>query len=233
MGERLMKTMKFILIIFSIMCFAAGTVFAGPFKANANTKRIPAGTMFKLEFLNSVGTYSGGVGDSFTAMLKNEQAVDSGVILPAGSVVRGSIGEVKTAKRFSRGAKLYLDFDHVVTPTGRQIPLDMAVCKYDKIYYDGGLYKNLGYGEALQKNYDRAKEITQKATQYGLDVQDTHPGLQYLTTPFCAIGGFIGGVGYYVGDGIADMFRKGQDVQINAGDILEVQLINPIDVPVY
>ena len=216
-----------------LFIFSMTTAMAGPFKANANTKRIPAGTRFKLEFLQPVSTYAGGVGDSFTATLCNEQAADSNVILPMGSVVRGSIGEIKTAKRFSRGAKLYLDFDHVVTPAGRQIPLDMAVCKFDNIYYDGGLYKNLGYGEAVKNNGVRAVEITKNATEYGLSVKDTQPGLQYLTTPFCAVGGFIGGVGYFVGDSIADMFRKGQDVKIKAGDMIEVQLLNPIDVPVY
>ena len=55
---------------------------------------------------------------------------------------------------------MYLDFDHIVTPTGRQIPLDMAVCTFEKIYYDGGLYKNLGYGEAVKNNFEKAKEIT-------------------------------------------------------------------------
>ena len=43
----------------------------------------------------------------------------------------------------------------------------------------------------------------------------------------------MGGVGYFVGDSIADMFRKGKDVYINTGDVLTVQLINPIDIPVY
>lgn len=224
---------KKLLILPILLIFTASTVFAGPFKANANTKRIPAGTRFQLEFLQAVDTYAGGVGDSFTARLTNEQSGDTGVILPIGSVVRGSIGELKTSKRFSRGAKLYLDFDHVVTPSGRQIPLDMSVCKFDKIYYDGGLYKNLGYGEAVKNNYDKSVDITKRATRYGIDVRDTHPGLQYLTTPFCAIGGFLGGVGYFLGDSVADMFRKGQDVKINAGDVLEVQLLNPIDVPVY
>ena len=57
--------------------------------------------------------------------------------------------------------------------------------------------------------------------------------MQYITTPFCAVGGFFGGVGYWIGDSIADMFRKGQDVIIKKGDIITVQLINPIDVPVY
>ena len=154
-----MKNIKLFVISIMAFCLTISTVFAAPLKADAKTKRIPAGSMFQLEFLQPVSTFSGSEGDSFVAMLKNEQVSESSVILPAGTVVRGSISEVKTAKFFSRGAKLYLDFDHVVTPTGRQIPLEMAVAQYDKIYYDGGLYKNLGYGEAVQANYERAKEI--------------------------------------------------------------------------
>ena len=225
--------MKKILILAMSLLFAANTVMAGAFKADARTKRIPAGTVFQLEFLQPISTFSGCEGDSFVATLKNELSTDANVILPSGSVVRGSVSKVNTAKRFSRGAKLYLDFDHVVTPNGRQIPLDMAVCQFDNIYYDGSLYKNLGYGEAVQKNYERAVEITKNATNYGMSAGESAPGIQYLTTPICAVGGFIGGVGYWVGDGIADMFRKGQEVYINKGDVLKVKLINPIDVPVY
>lgn len=228
-----MKNIKFFVISIMALCLTASTVFAAPLKADAKTKRIPAGSMFQLEFLQPVSTFSGSEGDSFVAMLKNEQISDSSVILPAGTVVRGSISEVKTAKFFSRGAKLYLDFDHVVTPTGRQIPLEMAVAQYDKIYYDGGLYKNLGYGEAVQANFEKGKEILTQATNYGMKAGDTAPGLQYITAPFCAIGGFFGGVGYFIGDSVADMFRKGQDVYINSGDIMNVKLVNPVDIPVY
>ena len=226
------EKMKKLILLFTVLCFMS-SVHAGTFKADARTKRIASGTVFKLEFLQPVNTFVGSEGDSFSAVLKNELTADSTIILPQGSVVRGSISTVNTAKRFSRGAKLYLDFDHVVTPNGRQIPLDLMVSKYDKVYYDGGLYKNLGYGEAVQRNYDRAKEITVNSTLYGLKVKESAPGLQYLTVPFCAVGGFIGGVGYYIGDGIIDMFRKGQDVYINKGEVIEVYLINPIDVPVY
>ena len=223
---------KFLILAISLL-FVSNTVMAGAFKADARTKRIPAGTVFQLEFLQPISTFSGCEGDSFVATLKNELSTDANVILPSGSVVRGSVSRVNTSKRFSRGAKLYLDFDHVVTPNGRQIPLDMAVCQFDNIYYDGSLYKNLGYGEAVQKNYERAVEITKNATNYGLSAGESAPGIQYLTTPICAVGGFIGGVGYWVGDGIADMFRKGQEVYINKGDVLKVKLLNPIDVPVY
>ena len=225
--------MKKILILAMSLLFAANTVMAGAFRADARTKRIPAGTVFQLEFLQPISTFSGCEGDSFVATLKNELSTDANVILPSGSVVRGSVSRVNTSKRFSRGAKLYLDFDHVVTPNGRQIPLDMAVCQFDNIYYDGSLYKNLGYGEAIQKNYERAVEITKNATNYGMSAGESAPGIQYLTTPICAVGGFIGGVGYWVGDGIVDMFRKGKEVYINKGDVLKVKLINPIDVPVY
>ena len=207
---------------------------AGTFKADAKTKRIAAGTQFQLVFLQPVSTSANGEGDLFTAAIKNELKTENNVvILPQGSVVRGSILNVKTAKRFSRGAKLYLDFDHVVTPNGRQIPLDLSVRSYDKLYYDGGLYKNLGYGEAIKENYEKGVDITKRSTEYGLSVGDDHPGLQYITTPFCAVGGFIGGVGYWIGDSVADMFRKGKDVYILKGDTLNVQLMNPIDVPVY
>lgn len=228
-----MKNIKIFLITIIALCLTFEIAYAGPFKADAKTKRIPAGTTFQLEFLQPVSTYSGGAGDSFVATMLNEQTSGPNVILPAGTIVRGSVSNINTAKRFSRGAKLYLDFDHVVTPTGRQIPLDMAICQFEKIYYDGGLYKNLGYGEAVQKNYERAAEITVNATEFGKKAGESAPGIQYLTTPLCAIGGFFGGVGYFIGDSVADMFRKGQDVYINTGDIMNVKLVNPIDIPVY
>ena len=225
--------MKKILIILLMLCFSSLTSFAGTFKADAKTKRVAAGTTFQLEFIQTVSTSFGAEGDSFTAVLKNEIATGSTVILPKGSVVRGSISNVNLAKRFSRGAKLYLDFDHVVTPNGRQIPLDLAICHFDKIYYDGSLYKNLGYGEAVKENFEKSVNMTKSATEYGLSVGDTYPGMQFITTPFCAVGGFIGGFGYWFGDSVADMFRKGKEVCINKGDIIDVKLINPIDVPVY
>jgi len=227
--------MKKLLILFLAVFFTAMNIsFAGTFKADAKTKRISSGTRFQLEFLQPVATTSGLEGDFFTAALKDELKTDNTVILPQGSVVRGSISTVKTAKRFSRGAMLYLDFDHVVTPNGRQIPLDLSVVKCDdKINYDGGIYNNLGYGEAVKENFDKGVDITKRATKYGLSVGDGYPGMQYITTPFCAVGGFFGGAGYWFGQSVADMFRKGKEVIFSKGDVISVQLINPIDVPVY
>ena len=225
--------MKKNFIIIMLLLLISNISYASSFKADARTKRIPAGTIFSLEFIQSISTFSGSEGDSFVATIKNELSSNKNIIIPAGSVVRGSVSKVNTAKRFSRGAKLYLDFDHVVTPNGRQIPLDMAVCSYDNIFYDGALYKNLGYGEAVKQNYERGIEIIKNSIDYGLKAGESAPGIQYLTTPMCAIGGAIGGAAYAFGDSIADMFRKGQEVYIMKGDVLDVKLLNPIDIPVY
>ena len=51
-------------------------------------------------------------------------------------------------------------------------------------------------------------------------------------TGICAVGGAIGGGAYYVYDGIADMIRKGKDVNLRQGEVLNVILVDPVDVPV-
>ena len=64
--------MKKLIILMLALCMTTFSAFAGTFKADARTKRIPAGTVFQLEFLQPVSTFSGSEGDSFVATLKNE-----------------------------------------------------------------------------------------------------------------------------------------------------------------
>ncbi len=224
--------MRVVALFLTILMFT-GTVFAAPFEADAKTKRIPAGTVLSLQLLSPIDTRTNSEGDYFNAMLLTEQVSGANVILPSGSVVRGSVRGITQPKRFSKGAVLYLDFDHVVTPSGRQLPLAMGLTGITHLTADGGIYGSLGYGEAVQENWDKTKEITSNAVDVGLSAEDTMPGLQYLTTPFCAIGGAIGGIGYFIGDSIADMFRKGKSVYLKQGQVIGVQLTEPVDIPVY
>lgn len=224
--------LKLLILTLSIMLFA-NTANALPFRADAKTKRIPAGTKLKLQLMDPVNTVAGNEGDGFNAMLLEDQTSGTNIVLPAGSVVRGSISKIKPVRRLSRGAILYLDFDHVVTPNGRQLPMSMSVYNRIDLTMDGGIYGSKGYGEALKKNWQKTVEITKNATQFGVDLgEDGFTGAVYLTTPICAAGGAFGGGAYFVGDSIVDLFRKGEDVILNQGTILDVILINPIDVPV-
>lgn len=223
--------MRFFSIILSLFLFAQ-TVSASPLSGNAKTKRIPAGTKFELQMMNPVSTYANTEGTEFTAILLNDQTADSDVILPMGSLVRGTIKKIEPAKRFSKGAILYLDFDHVVTPNGRQLPLTFSIVGRQDMTYDGGITSSKGYKDALKQNWERTKEITSDATEWGGDVFDDIPVADQLMTGIGAIGGAIGGGAYYVYDGVADMIRKGKGVDLKKGDVLNVILVDPVDVPV-
>lgn len=224
--------MRALSIILSIILIGM-TAIASPFEADAKTKRIPAGTVLSLQLLSPIDTRTNSEGDYFNAMLLTEQVSGTSVILPSGSVIRGSVKAITAPRSFSRGAVLYLDFDHVVTPSGRQLPLAMSLTGITHLTPDGGIYGSLGYGEAVKENWEKTKEITVNAVDVGLSAEDTMPGLQYLTTPFCAIGGAIGGAGYFIGDSIADMFRKGKSVYLKQGQVIGVKLTEPVDIPVY
>lgn len=216
-------------IILAILTFSINSVFAEVYKSSAEAKRIPKGTKFQIQLLEPVSTNHSTENDYFSAILLTEQKTKTSVILPSGSLIRGSISKIVPSKMLSRGAILYLDFDHIVTPKGRQLPIEMAVYATMKTTYDGGLYENLGYGEAIQDNWTKAVEITTDAVDYAME---TPIGARIFAVPVCAIGAGLGGGLYFIGDGIIDLFRKGKDVVFNQGDILTVVLTNDIDVPV-
>ena len=223
--------MRFLTIILSLFLLVQ-TASAAPFNAKAKTKRIPAGTKFSLELLNPVSTSANVAGNEFTAIMITDQTADSDVILPMGSLVRGSIKKIEPAKRMSKGAVLYLDFDHVVTPNGRQLPLSLSIVGRTDMTYDGGIRTTRGYKDALVENWHNTVDITKNATEWGGDVFDDIIVADQLMTGVGAIGGAIGGGAYYIYDGIADMIRKGKNVNLNKGDVVNVILVDPVDVPV-
>lgn len=217
------------LLIVSMLTLGAN---AASFQTNAKTKRIPAGTKLQFKMLNTVSTVYDQEGNAFSAVLIGDQTSDTSVILPTGSIVRGTIREVVPAKRLSRGAVLYLDFDHIVTPTGRQMPLSLALHNRTDLTFDGGLNVSKGYGDALKQNWTKTVDITKTCTEWGVETGvDAFPGAVVVTAPIGALGGVLGGGGYLIGDSVADIFRKGPDITLQKGTVLDVILAQPIDVP--
>ncbi len=223
--------MRYIAIILSLLIFAQVSISA-PFNAKAKTKRIPAGTQFELQLTTPVSTLVNQAGSEFSAILITDQTADSDVILPMGSLVRGTVRRIEGSKRFSKGAVLYLDFDHVVTPNGRQLPLSMAVVGREDLTLDGGIAGSKGYKDALVENWHKTKDITKTCTEWGGDVFDDIIVADQLMTGVGAVGGAIGGGSYYVYDFFADMIKKGKEVNLQNGEVLKVILTDPVDVPV-
>ncbi len=222
------KILSVILVIF----FVAQMSMAAPFSGNAKTKRIPAGTVLTLKMLNTIDTQYNTSGNEFKAMLLTDQklADSEDIILPMGSIVRGSIRGITPSRRMSKGAILYLDFDHVVTPNGRQIPLSLNITGRTDTTFDGGITTTKGYKDAWRQTCTKSADITRKAVNWGENVTDS--GFKYVIVPFAAAGGAVGTGGYFVYDSVADMIRKGKNVQIMQNDIINVELLEPVDVPV-
>lgn len=199
-------------------------------KADIQAIRIPAGTTMKLELIQPVSTKVASVGDEFSAMLKEDKLVNGQIALPAGSVIRDTLDKIVPTKRLSRSAILYMTFDHVVTPTGRQIPVNAGLYNYAQITLDGGVYQNGNYGYAIKQNWENTKGIVRKTINWG---KGTGDNMQYLCVPIAAVGGVIGGSLYYVGDDIVDLFKKGNDVTLPQGKEFEVMLTQPLDIPLH
>ena len=224
-----LKLFSIILALF----LAVQTVLAAPFNANAKTKRIPAGTKFQLQLLNPLST-ARQTGEPFSAILVTDQTADSDVILPSGSLVRGSIKNIVPSKRMSKGAILYLDFDHIVTPNGRQIPLSLSLVGRTDMTFDGGITTTRGYSDAVKKSWAKTVDITKTATNWGDETFEDFAGgyLRILTVPISAIAGGIAGGAYTVGADIYALFARGKDVNLRANEQLNVILVEPIDIPV-
>lgn len=224
-----MKSKIFAIILTLLMSIQL--TFAAPFNGNAKTKRMPAGTALQLKMLNSINTSVNTTGNSFSAMLISDQTTDDDVILPAGSIIRGDIKEIQMPKRMSKGAILYMNFDHVVTPNGRQIPLSLNVVGRTDMTFDGGITTTRGYSDAWKQTCSKSGDITKNSIEWGEDIaNDT--GWKYVTVPVSAVGGAVGTAGYFVYGSVADLIKKGKHVNIQKDEVLNVILIDPIDVPV-
>lgn len=227
---------KFIAVSFVIagllgaMNLSANAEINKTLKTNIQAIRIPAGTTMKLELLEPVSTAVGSVGDEFSAMMKEDKIVNGKIALPAGSIIRGTINRIVPNKRLSRSAVMYFNFDHVVTPTGRQIPLGAGLYNYRELTLDGGVYQGGNYGYALQQNWKTSKNILSKTIDWG---KGTGDNMQYVCVPIGAVGGVFGGAGYYAGMAVADLFKKGNNVNWAQGKQFEIMLVQPLDIPLH
>lgn len=227
---------KIITILMALLFVLSGirSVSAYQIKADARTKRIPMGTKLELEAANTVTTESLNKGDMFSAYLTKDIYSDGSILLPRGTVIRGNASNVLQAKRPSKSAVLYLNFDHIVAPNGKQIPIRAGISSSFKLTKDGGIDGGGNYGSALAENWHKSGNIITKTTKWGVKSgEELFAGGKYLITPFAAIGGTIAGAGYLVGDSIIDLFRKGKNVIIKKGQEFDALLLEPIDVPMF
>lgn len=159
-------------------------------------------------------------GDEFFAEVTNEVKGDKGVILPKGTIAHGRISNVTDPKRLGRSGSLELDFDYLITPDGREIPIEgkmntklHPIAETSKIVAQDVGYTVAGgaIGGFVALNW------------LGLEAAIASQG--YTLAGGAAIGGAIG-----LG---AALIRKGNDVLIAPGDQIRVKINTTVPLPVY
>ncbi len=159
-------------------------------------------------------------GDEFFAEVTDEVMGDTGVIIPKGTIAHGRISQTGDAKRLGRQAWISLDFDYLVTPDGREIPIEgkmstklHPIAETSKIVAQDVGYTLAGgaVGGFMALNW------------LGLEAAIASQG--YTVAGGAAIGGAIG-------LGMA-LIRKGHDVLIAPGDEIRVKINTTVPLPVY
>ena len=203
--------------------------------ADIGTRRVPAGTVIKLKLIDPLGTADMVLGDQFDLMTVEDIKVDKNVVVPSGSVIRGSVDKISPRRMLSKGAVIYLDFDHIVSSTGRQVPLKVGIAHCKNLTYDGGLGSKTNYGTATVQNLKNTAKIAKVSTKWGWETGDQvlegYP--KYVLAPITAmISAPVAGI-YFIGDSIVDVFKKGENLQLNQGETLNLMLLKPLDMPLY
>lgn len=233
------KIISLLLTTAFMIMFSAGTVFAEginkQINANIKTKRVPAGTVIKLRLLDPINSTDMSLGDGFDMTVVENVKVDNSIVIPQGTLVRGSIEEVQKPAMLYRGGTIRLYFDHIVSPTGKQVSFYAGIYNNPSVTYDGALSSKTNYQTAISNTAQTTKNIVVKPTSWVWEKSDNvlNGAPKYVFAPLTAIVCTpVAGI-YFVGDAIADIFKKGKDVNISQGETIQVQLIKPIDMPVY
>lgn len=159
-------------------------------------------------------------GDEFFAEVTNDVYGDKGIIIPKGTVAHGRLDGITSAKRLGRAATMTLSFDYLVTPDGREIPIE---------------------GRMTTKLHPAAETAKIVAQDVGYTVGGGAIGgfvaLQWLgwEAAIASHGYTIAGgaaVGGAIGLGAA-LIRKGHEVMIAPGDMIKVKINTAVDLPVY
>ena len=158
-------------------------------------------------------------GDEFFAEVSNDVLAGSGVLLPVGTVAHGTIKNIVDPKRMGRDGYIELSFDYLITPDGREIPIE------------GGMTSKLNPAKSVAKSISENTVNTAVGGAYGAVAAMEIAGLEgaVISQGYTVLGGVA--IGSVIALGLS-LFRKGKDVLIAPGDEIKVKIKSTEAIPV-
>lgn len=158
-------------------------------------------------------------GDEFFAEVTSEVEGSKGTILQRGTIAHGRVLDMSEAKRLGRDGYIVLEFDYLITPDGREIPINGHVSTKSNLAL--GVAKNI----AIDTGYTVAGGAVGGLVALNmLGIEAAVASQGYTLAGGAAIGAAIGmGMGLY---------RKGKSTLIQPGSIIKMQLKEGLSLPV-
>jgi hypothetical protein len=211
-----------------LLVFALGVSAVLPLPAVAEPRQIIRGTEVHLTLLTPISTSTSREGDPFIAVLAQPVALDSRIILPAGTRVHGVVGTIQKPKNFSifRGqAYMNLAFKSVEIDS-RLFPVQMSLIAigHPRIdsYSTARRDVRIIEGEVVQEKHDY------KGDAYGMAIGGGGGTLMGVLFSNVARGigvGFAAGAVYVIA-------RKGREVELPAETGFLTRLDSTLTVPI-
>lgn len=159
-------------------------------------------------------------GDEFFCDVTSDVESDKGVIIPQGTIVHGVVKSIQDPKNMGRDGYVDIDFDYMVTPDGREIPISAHLSTKEN------LAKGTAKVLATHAGYTLLGGVAGgfiALNTLGLGAAIASNG--YTLAGGAAVGGAIGLT--------AAIIRKGEGFVINPGDALKIKVDSTIEMPVF
>ena len=183
------------------------------------TKQLDKGTKLKMTVSQVLSSGYTEEGDEFFAEVSDDLTVPGGIVIPSGTIAHGKVTKLEGSRRLGRDGYINIKFDYLVTPDGREIPIEAnmttkrhPVTSVAKVALENTAITMAGGvigGVAALKIFGIGGAVASQG--------------------YTLAGG--AGVGALVGAGIS-LARKGKDVLVSPGDEINVQISGAIKVPV-
>ncbi len=198
---------------------AAGQSFSQPLPASttAPPNSIPEGTRFIIRLSDKLDTGKVKAGKHFQAKLAEDLSAPGGAIIPRGKRVKGHVSAV------DRGfhARLLLSFDEIETQHG-WMPL---VATVTGVPGEHGVKQPKAEGDIERKGPNKGRMIESAAIGAGIGALG---GVAAGGSHGAAIGAGVGG-----GAGLGAGLLTDRDLKLDKGQMLEVRLDRPLQVPLH
>jgi len=216
-----MKVAVSLILALVLVCTATPPTYAAP-------RQVLQGTEVHLTLLTPISSSNSKEGEPFVAILAQPVALDSLILLPAGTRVNGVVGTIQKAKAFSvfRGqAYMNLTFKSIEVDS-RLIPIQMSILaigqprvdSYSKPRKD----MKITEGEVLEEKHDYKGDAIGMAAGGG---GGSIVGLIFSNVTRGLGIGFAAGAVYVVA-------RKGKEIDLPANSGMLTRIDSTVDVPV-